>query len=167
MELKFIQVRYRNEVSLMRLSELAIPLIEQYYKPIVPKKNLQGIIYFFCEKALAKEIKEKRYDYYFISFEDRYIGFIEMHKKDDSLWVSQLHLKPEKRNKGFGKKIIDLLKEIAKKQNLKKLRIGIPNDKEDVNKIFIKLGFYPTKEIARYVGDSHFVYEHIYYYNLQ
>lgn len=166
MELKFIQVRYRNEVSLMRLSELAIPLVEQYYEPLVPRKNLQGIVHFLQEKALHKEIKEKRYDYYFISFEDRYIGFLEMHKKNDSLWISQIHLKADKRNKGLGRQIFELLKELARKQNLKKLRIGIPNDKEETNEIFLKLGFYPTKEIARYVGDSHFVYEHIYYYNL-
>lgn len=167
MELKFIQVKYRNEISVMRLSNLAIPLVEEYYKEIVPKKTLDSMLFFLQEKTISKEIKQKRTHYYIISFEDRYIGFSEMKRKEDSLWISKIFLKPEHRYKGHGKKLIELIKELAIEQNLKKIRIGIPNEKEETIQAFKKFGFYPTKEIARYMGDGYFVYEFIYFYDIE
>ncbi len=165
--LELFKIRARDDISQTRLKELAAPLLDEFFTPLIPRKNIDAMIRFLDEEVIAKEIKDKRYEYYFISFESKYIGFIEMKKRVDVLNISRFFLKKEFRQKGFGKRIIEeLVKPEAQRQNLKKIRICIDNDALLTIKIFEKLGFRPIREIARYIGDKKFIYEHIYFYDL-
>ena len=76
--------------------------------------------------------------------------------------ISRIFLNKDKRNQGYGRKIINLIKKEASKRNLKKLRICIPVDKEETSLIFTKLGFKKSHETAWYLGDDVFLYSYIY-----
>ncbi|MCJ7617095.1 MAG: GNAT family N-acetyltransferase [Desulfobacterales bacterium] len=102
-----------------------------------------------CSDEWIKSDFERGVKYYILESEEGVIGCAALEKADSELcYLERLAVLPEKRNRGFGKILIDHIFMQAKSLGCKRISIGIIAKQEELKKWYHRLGFIEgeTKE---------------------
>lgn len=85
----------------------------------------------------------------FLILEDSTIkGYIAYHIKDKHdriLWIDQLVIDEKYRKQGYGKELVNKLKEIAKNKKCKKVELNCWSFNQDAKKMYMHIGFVEQK----------------------
>ncbi len=99
------------------------------------------------EKSLLSELDKLN----FLVLEDSTIkGYIAYHIKDKHdriLWIDQLVVDEKYRKQGYGKKLINKLKEIAKNENCKRVELNCWSFNQDAVNMYLHIGFSEQKVV--------------------
>ena len=146
----FIEVLTDGQLDLV--DELAIEIWNEHYVPIIGKKQVDYMLEKFQSKKVMKEQIEKGYIYFLVEDEGRNIGYIGIEPSEDELFLSKLYLKSSERGKGFGKKAVKFLEELAGEKKLGKISLTV--NKNNVKSIaaYEKIGFKNTGSIVMDIG---------------
>ena len=101
-------------------------------------------------KSWLEDDNGKHYYRYLINEDSEYVGEIAYHFNGDNLFIADILIYNEFRNKGYGKEGLNILCEIAKSNGLETLYDDIAVDNINAYKLFTKCGFveeYRTNEI--------------------
>ncbi len=164
--IELVKLKSNDKKLIDTLITLELPLLKEYFYPILNKQEFSSISVFINKETIAREIKEKKRDYYIVCYEKNYIGFLEMQLKENFFNILRFFLEKKHRNKGLGRKILNLLIEESKKCGYNKIEASIVNSKSSSNSVFTSWGFVFQKEIARYLGGNVYLYEFVYRLNL-
>ena len=157
--LNLTKIKHSDTIYQSMLSDLIKEIFTEFYIDIFPKEHLDYILDFSDEKTIQDEIKIDKKEYYFIEINNKIIGFLGCYQENKKINICDLYLKKQYRQKGYGSKVINKLKENTL---IEELRIKINKNLKDVLSFFIKHNFKKDKQIATYIGNGYFNYETIY-----
>lgn len=75
-------------------------------------------------------------------------GYIAYHIKDKHdriLWIDQLVIDEKYRKQGYGKELVNKLKEIAKNEKCKRVELNCWSFNQDAKKMYMHIGFIEQK----------------------
>lgn len=106
---------------------------------------------FQSEKAIANQIKNENYSYYFILQNNEKAGYFGISYKKNYLFLSKLYIKKKFRHKGIGTKAFEKIKELA---DGKPIRLTV--NKHNTNSItaYKKWGFKTVDAVVTDIGSG-------------
>ncbi|CAH1199065.1 GNAT family N-acetyltransferase [Paenibacillus sp. JJ-223] len=150
-----------NDVQL--LQELSIQTFNETFKDQNSPENMKAYLdKAFNLKQLEKEMANDSSDFYFIYFNEQLAGYMKMNTSDaqtenmgnDSLEVERIYIKRDFQKHGLGKYLLNQAIEIARKQDKKKIWLGVWEKNENAIAFYEKMGFIQTGAHAFYMGDE-------------
>lgn len=150
-----------NDVQL--LQELSIQTFNETFKDQNSPENMKAYLdKAFNLKQLEKEMANDSSDFYFIYFNEELAGYMKMNTSDaqtenmgnDSLEVERIYIKRDFQKHGLGKYLLNQAIEIARKQDKRKIWLGVWEKNENAIAFYEKMGFIQTGAHAFYMGDE-------------
>ncbi|WP_339278158.1 GNAT family N-acetyltransferase [Paenibacillus sp. FSL W8-0426] len=150
-----------NDVQL--LQELSIQTFNETFKDQNSPENMKAYLdKAFNLKQLEKEMANDSSDFYFIYFNEQLAGYMKMNTNDaqtenmgnDSLEVERIYIKRDFQKHGLGKYLLNQAIEIARKQDKRKIWLGVWEKNENAIAFYEKMGFIQTGAHAFYMGDE-------------
>jgi len=148
----FIKVLTEGQLNVV--DALATEIWNEHYIPIIGKAQVEYMLEKFQSKQAMKEQIKNGYTYYLVEEEGRNIGYIGLQLKRDELFLSKLYLKSSERGKGYAKKAMQFLEDLAREKSLNKISLTV--NKGNVNSIaaYEKMGFKNLGSIVIDIGNG-------------
>ncbi|MDR1941878.1 MAG: GNAT family N-acetyltransferase [Endomicrobium sp.] len=139
--------------------QIADEVWRQHYKDIVPCAQIDYMLSNFQSfDAVSKQISEKNYEYYLMMSQDGvFEGYFAALEQDGKLFLSKIYIKKESRKKGYARKSLAFLKEIAKSRNLSQIYLTVNRANSGSIEAYKKLGFCLDGEINQDIGCGFFM----------
>lgn len=155
----------KNEIK--QLAELAKEIWFEYWHSILTL----GQIYYMVNKfqsgmAITDQMEREHYSYYFIKEDDKNIGYFGIAPQQGSLLLSKLYIAKDYRNKGYGKKTFEIIKEIAKKNNFSKIQLTVNKQNFKAILIYEKWGFKSIHAMVTRIGNGYVMDDYLMEYSL-
>lgn len=157
--LKIDKINPKSKIELNTLTNIINDYYFEIYSKILKKEIIEYILSFIEIDYLKNKIILDEHEFYFLKEDRKITGFFEIYKKENILKIEKLYVIKEKRNKGFGKYILDYIFKNNKKE---KFEININKNLIETQNYFTYQNFKYKNKIAKYIGEDHFLYEKIY-----
>ena len=82
--------------------------------------------------------------------EDKLIGFLSykiVQKVTKYLWIDEFEIAKNERRKGYGTELLEEVKRIAKKENVRRIELNVYNFNKDAIRLYNKLGYTEQRHI--------------------
>lgn len=109
----------------------------------------------FTKESLIEYIKQQEVFHVFIIGKDESIGYIILWISDSFSQVIDLVIKEEKRNLGYGKKLLEFCFSFLLSKDVKSLSLEVSQFNLAAIKLYENLGFKKIKTIENYYKDAH------------
>ena len=139
-----------NTSQIEIVAKLACEIWNQHFTPIIGKAQVDFMLEKFqSQKAISEQI-ENGYSYYLLRADGDYIGYMGLCLKEDELFLSKLYVRASQRGKGYGRKAVEFLEELAKQKALSKITLTVYKNNTDSVKAYESFGF---KNLGSFVQD--------------
>jgi len=139
-----------TEAQIETVARLAHEIWNQHFIPIIGKAQVDYMLEKFqSTKAISDQI-ENGYSYYLLKVDDDYAGYTGVCPKEDELFLSKLYIRASNRGKGYGRKAIEFLEDLAGEKGLDKISLTVNKNNTDSIRAYEKLGF---KNLGVFVQD--------------
>ncbi len=139
--MKIIQIDSKH-FSIIR--ELAYQIWPHTYGNILSEIQLNYMLEkFYCDEILLQNIIEKHHLFYIIQSENKNVGFFSIENNYKNQLITRIHklyLLPETQGKGYGKKILGFIENLAKEKGTNKLSLNV-NRYNAAQNFYHKMGF--------------------------
>lgn len=145
-------VTFEKVENIKELASLASSIWHEYWTCILSAEQIDYMVENFqSEKAIANQIKNENYSYYFILQNNEKAGYFGISYKKNYLFLSKLYIKKEFRDKGIGTKAFKKIKELA---DGKPIRLTV--NKHNTNSItaYKKWGFKTVDAVVTDIGSG-------------
>jgi ribosomal protein S18 acetylase RimI-like enzyme len=146
----FIKIETENQLDIV--DALAREIWYEYYVPIIGKPQVDYMVEKFQSKPVMKEQIANGYAYFLVEEEGRNVGYMGIQLKEDELFLSKLYIKSCERGRGFARKALGFLEELAKEKGLNKISLTVY--KRNIKSIaaYEKMGFKNLGSIVMDIG---------------
>lgn len=148
-----ITLQQATPADIPRLSALAQRIWRSHYPAIIGEKQVEymlGLIY--SHPALQRQIEEGQMFYLVMQY-DEVIGFLSVSdKKEGRYFLHKFYLDNEKRGRGLGKIVFELL--LARCPGLRELRLTVNRQNFKSINFYFKIGFVIEKCVDIPIGDG-------------
>jgi RimJ/RimL family protein N-acetyltransferase len=135
----FIEVNVENQIEIV--TTLAKEIWTEHYISIIGKDQTEYMIDKFQSKEAISNQLKSGYSYYLIQEEGGYVGYMAIQLKSDELFLSKLYIKSSVRGKGYGKRAVKFLEDLATEKNMKKITLTVNKGNVNSIKAYEKMGF--------------------------
>jgi diamine N-acetyltransferase len=141
-----IAVTMGDQIAIVE--NLAREIWIEHYTPIIGKDQVQYMLGKFQSKdAISIQITAEGVRYFLIEEEGRYIGYLGVQSKGEELFLSKFYIRADERGKGFGKKAVQFLEDIARKLKLKKISLNNHDCTFNAMYLLFRLPFFQGRKI--------------------
>ncbi len=141
-----------TEDQIETVARLAFEIWNQHFTPIIGKAQVDYMVEKFqSKKAIAEQI-EQGYSYYLLEADGDYFGYTGICPKEDEMFLSKLYIKASHRGRGYGRKTVEFIEDIARKKALNKVTLTVNKNNTDTIKTYEKFGFENTGPIVTDIG---------------
>lgn len=156
----YLKVESENQVE--SVERLAFEIWREYFKSMFEKETLDYMIEKLQSKgAILNQISDG-YLYYLIQSESDAVGYFAIRVDDDNseLSLSKLYLLSSERGKGYGRRVIHFLEEMARKQKTQKISLTVFHKNSDAIRAYEKMGFTKTGSVYRDIGNGIVIHDY-------
>ena len=143
-----------TEAQIETVARLAFEIWNQHFTPIIGKAQVDYMVEKFQSKRAISEQIEQGYSYYLIRADGDYIGYTGICPKDDELFLSKLYLRASQRGKGYGRKVVEFLEDLARDKGLGKITLTVNKNNTDTIKAYEKFGFVNLGVLVQDIGNG-------------
>ncbi len=152
-------VKLKDEIE--RMSHLATGIVREYYDPLLGEaQNTYMLKKFQSPRAIEEQIEHGAQYYFVIENEDA--GFFAYYLYDTCLYLSKLYLKKECRGRGFGRCVIEFLKNAALNANLPAIELNVNKYNFDTIAAYERLGFKRIRDEVNDIGEGYVMDDYVY-----
>ena len=152
----------KNEIK--PLSILATSILREHYDPILGKvQNDYQLEKFQSERAITEQF-DHGYNYYWVKYDGKNVGFIGFYPVENKLYLSKFYLDKEYRGKKIGRKMFEFLVNLAKEKGLKSIYLNVNKFNYDSIQIYEHLGFVKIRDEKNDIGHGYFMDDYVYEY---
>lgn len=142
-----------------KIKELAVlsnEIWHEYWPCILSAEQIDYMVdKFQSERALNEQIENECYSYYFIDDNNEHLGYFGISSKNkDYLFLSKLYLKKECRHLGYGKKVFEEIKLIAKNLGYNKIQLTVNKNNLNTINAYLKYGFKTIDSVVSDIGNN-------------
>ena len=159
--IEFKKLKENDLPSINNMSKVATTILRDYYDKIVGVKQNDYMLNKFQSVSSIERQLEDGYQYYFIVSDNVILGFTAFYYKKDYLYLSKLYLYKEHRGKGYLKEILSFLKEKARINNLKMIKLNV-NKYNPTISIYEAVGFKRIKAECNDIGSGYYMDDYVY-----
>ena len=146
------------------LSALATSILREHYDPILGKvQNDYQLDKFQSERAITEQF-ERGYNYYWVKYEGKNVGFLGFYPVEDKIYLSKFYLEKECRGKKIGRKMFEFLVNFTKEKGLKSIYLNVNKYNYDSIKIYEHLGFVKIRDEKNDIGHGYYMDDYVYEY---
>jgi len=143
-----------TETQIETVARLAFEIWNQHFIPIIGKAQVDYMVEKFqSERAISEQI-ETGYSYYLLKADDDYAGYTGVCPKEDELFLSKLYIRVSQRGKGFGRKAIEFLEDLAREKGLSKITLTVNKNNTDSIKAYEEFGFTNLGIFVQDIGNG-------------
>ncbi len=141
-----------TESQIVVVETLAKEIWTEHYTPIIGKDQVEYMLEKFqSREAIAEQIRSG-YQYFIIREDDKSIGYLSIISKVSVLFLSKIYIKSDERGKGFARKAIQFVENLAKENELKKITLTVNKNNINSIKAYEKIGFKNLGSIVQDIG---------------
>ena len=147
-------IEVSDEASINKAERLAKEIWRQHYIPIIGKDQVEYMLEKFQSKQAIYEQIQNGFIYYLVKLDDDYLGYLSILPKDESgeLFLSKIYISIEQRGKGYGKKAMDFIENLARRRSLSRITLTVNKHNSGAIKAYQKMGFRIVDSIAQDIG---------------
>lgn len=150
--LEFKKAEYKDIES---LATLASEIWHEYWVDILTSEQIKYMVTNFqSAQAIKTQIEQESYEYYFIEYENKKIGYFGISYKKDYLFLSKLYLKKDYRHHGFGTKAFQEIIKIAIKNNYNDIQLTVNKYNKNTIRAYEKWGFKIIDSVVTDIGSG-------------
>ena len=163
LNINFKEVKFTN---IDELAKLANDIWHEYWTCILSDAQIDYMVdKFQSESAIREQIKNENYTYFYIVFNGEQVGYIGMRRKEDYLFLSKFYIKQHFRHKGLGTRSFEFIKDFAKNNNYKKIRLTVNKYNKNTIEAYLKWGFKTIDSVVTDIGSGFVMDDYIMEYN--
>ena len=148
-------VKVTRETEIAIVEELAGRIWTEHYTPIIGKDQVEYMLDKFQSKgAISTHIESEGYLYFLMEEEGKYIGYIGVQPKGRELFLSKIYIEAPERGKGFGRRAIQFLENLARKLSLDKISLTVNKNNIKTIKAYEKMGFKNLGPVVHDIGNG-------------
>lgn len=130
-----------TETQIETVARLANEIWNQHFVPIIGKAQVDYMLEKFQSKRAISEQIGSGYSYYLLKAGGDYVGYTGICPREDELFLSKLYIRASECGKGFGRKAIEFLEELAVEKGLSRITLTVNKNNTDAITAYEELGF--------------------------
>ena len=130
-----------DENQIVTIEGLAGEIWNEYFTAIIGKAQVDYMLEMFQSKKAITEQIENGFLYFLIKNNNDPVGYIAIIPEEKQLFLSKLYITLAERGKGYGKKAIDFLEQLAIEKNLRKISLTVNRNNTAAINSYKKIGF--------------------------
>ncbi len=143
------------------IEKMAEDIWHQHYTPIIGSAQVKYMLKNFqTAEKIESQVRLKDCHYYIIKERDSICGYFAVEYINRELFLSKFYLLDSARGKGFGRRTMDYIENLALKKNIRTINLTV-NKSNPAVVIYEKLGFYKKASICTDVGGGFFMDDYI------
>lgn len=144
------------------LAELAYEIWPECYAEIISAEQINYMIEKFqSEKAIEQQIKNEGYEYYFVTENNKILGFAGIKPEYGKLLLSKLYIRKPERNKGCASFVFDFLENMCRESGMKYIYLTVNKNNTDAIDVYKKRGFYVECDKCADIGGGFVMDDHV------
>lgn len=149
----FIEVISQQQI--LSVEALAREIWTEHYTPIIGRDQVEYMLgEFQSDKAISAQIKTEGYRYFLMEAKGRYIGYMAVQPRGEELFLSKIYVEASRRGKGFGKRAIQFLENLASTLHLRKISLTVNKNNMKSIKAYEKMGFNNLGPVVQDIGNG-------------
>jgi O-acetyl-ADP-ribose deacetylase (regulator of RNase III) len=158
-KIDFLRVLSEDQIQLV--ARLAKEIWNEYYTPIIGKKQVDYMIgKFQSVESISSQIDRENYEYYLIQA-SLPAGYIGIQKQDEELFLSKFYILKEKRGNGLGRKSFEFVVKRAKELGVKYITLTVNKHNTSSISTYEKLGFVNQGPIVADIGEGYIMDDYL------
>ncbi|MEP1743560.1 MAG: GNAT family N-acetyltransferase [Kangiellaceae bacterium] len=156
--IKFTELHPENA---KRLSDLAKPIWQEHYTPIIGAKQVSYMLdKFQSESAILQQLTQG-YRYFEVYSSEKLMGYFSVQLRDsNSFFISKFYLANHARGKKLGSAMLEHIKQLALKAGCKHLDLTV-NKYNPAYQIYLKLGFVNIGSVEFDIGGGYIMDDYL------
>ncbi|MHB9014128.1 MAG: GNAT family N-acetyltransferase [Ignavibacteriaceae bacterium] len=146
----FEEVVNQNQIEIVET--LAKEIWTEHYTPIIGKNQVEYMLEKFQSRQAITDQITSGYQYFIIKKEDKSIGYLSIISRVNDLFLSKIYIKSHERGKGFARKAIQFIEDLASGKGLKKITLTVNKNNINSIKAYEKIGFKNLGSIVQDIG---------------
>lgn len=160
MELNFIKVISKEDIK--SLAEIANEVWHQHFASILTLDQIDYMVdKFQSEHAMAEQIKTAGYEYYFLQWDGKFIGYTGFREDNDKLFLSKLYILKDFRGNGFASNTFNFLQSICKERGLHAIWLTVNRYNDHTIEVYKKKGFKILRTQIADIGNGYVMDDYI------
>ncbi|MHC4170757.1 MAG: GNAT family N-acetyltransferase [Planctomycetota bacterium] len=143
-----------TETQIEAVARLAFEIWNQHFIPIIGKAQVDYMVDKFQSKRAISEQIESGYSYYLLKADSDYFGYAGICPREDELFLSKLYIRASQRGKGYGRKVVEFLEELARERELDKITLTVNKNNIDAIRAYEKFGFANLGALVQDIGNG-------------
>lgn len=148
----FIKVATNQHIE--AVEALAKEIWTGHYTPIIGKDQVEYMLARFQSAQAISEQIANGYLYFLIEEDEQFIGYVSVQPKKQELFLSKIYVKASCRGKGYGRKAVGFVEELANKNGLNKIVLTVNKNNVLAIKAYETLGFKKVEALVQDIGNG-------------
>ena len=150
--------RVNSQEDIEVLSQLARVIWTEHYTPIIGVEQVEYMLdTLHSSEVILKQITQENYCYFLLKSKNEAVGYMGFTCNDDHLFLSKIYVASSARGAGLGRDALELIKETAQLNGLKKIALTVNKKNSDTIAAYYKLGFIKTGEVYIDIGGGYYM----------
>lgn len=146
-----------NRTDIPTIQDLAKKSWNLAYANIISQEQIDYMLdLMYSEETLNQHLKNTNYQYYLISENDEFLGFVgfEFHQEPETTKLHRIYFLKEAQGKGLGKKALNFIKEEVRKIGDKRITLAV-NKNNQAKSFYESQGFKVYDEGVFDIGNGY------------
>lgn len=156
-------VKVSSDEQFLLTAKLAEEIWNQHFISIIPKAQIDYMLEKYQSySAMKSQTESEKYGYYLIRDADGvFQGYFAVAPKDGQLFLSKIYIRKACRGKGYARKSIEFMKELAAGLSLSGIFLTVNRNNTDTVGAYKKMDFKIIKEVDTDIGNGFFMNDYI------
>jgi diamine N-acetyltransferase len=133
---------------------LATEIWTEHYIPIIGREQVDYMLARFQSRQAISEQIAGGYIYFLIQEEGQFIGYVSVQPKEQELFLSKIYVRSSCRGKGYGRKAVGFVEELAKEQGLERIVLTVNKNNALAIKAYEAIGFKKVEALVQDIGSG-------------
>ncbi len=158
-----IKIKQCTLKDLHKLQEISYETFNETFKDQNSPENMKAYLEkAFNVKQLEKELSHPSSTFYFAFYQNDVAGYIKINTHDaqtekmgdETVEIERIYIRSKFQKHGIGKFLLNHSIELARKNNKKKIWLGVWEKNENAISFYKKMGFVQTGEHSFHMGEE-------------
>ncbi|QMU57515.1 MAG: GNAT family N-acetyltransferase [Boseongicola sp.] len=141
---------------------IAGPIWMEHYASIIGADQVNYMLRTLHSKAaIADEIAHKNARLYLIELEGQNVGYLSVHPREESLFLSKVYIQSSTRGNGLGKAALQFVKDMAERDGHSAITLTVNKMNLNTIAIYEKIGFEKTQEVTFDIGEGYVMDDYV------
>lgn len=137
------------------VADLAYKIWREHYTPIIGPEQVEYMLEKYQSVDAINQQIADGYEYYNFVYEGQLVGYLCIKEETDLVFISKIYVDSSMRGKGFGRKGLEFVDQIAKNRNLSKIRLTVNKYNTGSIAAYEKIGFVKNQAIVMDIGSGY------------